>query len=92
VARVDVHPNDGEWSVKSGETRLGKFDRYRDAQVEARRIVQKKGGGEVVIHSRDGKILETQTVPRAGSSVFSGRGERSGPFSGTKRRRTRFGR
>lgn len=64
--QVQVKSNQsGGWSVVgSGRNAAGEtFHRQRDAQVAARKAVQSRGGGEVVIHSKSGRIAERQTVP-----------------------------
>lgn len=54
----------GQWVVVGpGDSESGPYHRQRDARAAARRIVQRSGGGEVVIHSRSGRIAERQTVP-----------------------------
>ncbi len=55
---------DGGWDVKaSGATRASA---HRDTQAEAihraREITHNAGGGEVVIHGRDGRIRDSDTV------------------------------
>jgi len=38
------------------------FDRKRDAAATARAIVRRHGGGEVVLHTPAGRIVEVDTV------------------------------
>jgi len=54
----------GGWHVRApGAGRpSGHFDRQSDAIRRAREIVSKAGGGEVVIHSRDGQIRSSDAI------------------------------
>jgi uncharacterized protein YdaT len=58
------NPDDG-WDVKKpGASRASTHhDTQADAIDRAREIVHNAGGGEVVIHGRDGKIRDSDTVP-----------------------------
>jgi len=38
------------------------FERRRDAEAYARDVVRRKGGGEVVLHTPSGEIVETSAV------------------------------
>ncbi|MER7587152.1 DUF2188 domain-containing protein [Micromonospora sp. NPDC127501] len=60
-----VQPNpDGGWDItKPGATRRSGHERTQaDALDRAREIVGNTGGGEVVIHGRDGRIRDSDTV------------------------------
>lgn len=67
-----VVPNaQGGWNVeKQGSTRSSV---HAPTQVEAinkaRQIVKRAGGGEVYIHGRDGRIRESDTVPKRSSPL-----------------------
>ena len=60
-----VPSSDGRWAIKGAETRRATavFDRKSDAVTRARSIVR-DSGGEVVVHSKDGRIREATTVPK----------------------------
>lgn len=60
-----VTPNpDGGWDIKrpDGQRASGHFDRQSDAIDRARNIVGNSGGGEVVIHGKDGRIRDSDTI------------------------------
>jgi hypothetical protein len=60
-----VVPNpDGGWDVKApGADRSSAHkDTQADAIDRAREIVGNSGGGEVVIHGRDGRIRDSDTI------------------------------
>lgn len=56
----------GGWAViRPGRTRAsGFFHTKSEAVKRAREIVQNSGGGEVVIHTRDGRIVERDAYGR----------------------------
>lgn len=56
----------GGWRAKSpGAKRASVVTRtQKQAEAAAKRIVRKAGGGEVRIHGRDGRIRDSDTVPR----------------------------
>ena len=56
---------DGGWDVvKPGSSRASSHqDTQADAIDRARDIVRKSGGGEVVIHNRQGQIRDSDTIP-----------------------------
>lgn len=63
-----VVPNpDGGWDVKKpgGERASSHHDTQREADVRAKEILGNVGGGEAVIHGRDGKIRDSDTVAPA---------------------------
>jgi hypothetical protein len=59
-----VPNNDGGWDVKAPGAR--RSSSHHDTQVaaekRAKEIVANKGGGEVRIHGRDGRIRDSDTV------------------------------
>lgn len=68
MARNERHvvPNpQGGWDVrKPGGNRSSAHTETKDPAVDrAREIVRNTGGGEVVIHGRDGRIQDSDTVP-----------------------------
>jgi hypothetical protein len=68
MARNERHvvPNsDGGWDVKApGADRSSAHTERQDEAIDrAREIVGNSGGGEVVIHGRDGQIRDSDTVP-----------------------------
>ncbi len=58
---------DGGWDVKApkSDRASSHHDRQSDAERRAKEIVGNAGGGEVVIHGRDGRIRDKDTVPPA---------------------------
>ncbi|MEC4836863.1 DUF2188 domain-containing protein [Mycobacteroides chelonae] len=62
-----VPKDDGTWDIKKGNAKRssGNFDRQSDAKKRADRIVENLGGGEVLIHGKDGKIRDKNTVKPA---------------------------
>ena len=56
--------DDGRWQVrKEGAERASStHDTQHDAINRAREIERNTGGGEVVIHGRDGRIRDSDTV------------------------------
>lgn len=61
-----VVPNpDGGWDVKApGADRSSAHKPTQGEAIDrAREIVRNSGGGEVVIHGRDGRIRDSDTVP-----------------------------
>lgn len=60
-----VVPNpDGGWDVKApgAERASSHHTTQRSAETRAKQIVGNKGGGEVRIHGRDGRIRDSDTV------------------------------
>ena len=59
-----VRNGDGGWDVKAPGA--GRSSAHRDTQAEAisraREIVGNSGGGEVVIHDRQGRIRDSDTI------------------------------
>jgi hypothetical protein len=60
-----VRNPDGGWDVKKpgSERSSGHTNTQGQAIDRAREIVHRGGGGEVVIHGRDGRIRDSDTVP-----------------------------
>lgn len=60
-----VRNPDGGWDVKEpGSDRSSGHTNTQDQAIDrAREIVHRSGGGEVVIHRRDGRIRDSDTVP-----------------------------
>jgi hypothetical protein len=65
-----VPEGDGNWVVKRPNTSSSRtsFSRKADAVAAAREIVG-RGGGELVIHNRDGRIAEANTYPKGFGSL-----------------------
>ncbi len=59
-----VVPGENGWDIV--KPNAGRSSGHRDTQAEAieraREIVHNSGGGEVVIHGRDGKIRDSDTI------------------------------
>lgn len=63
----DVVPTaDGNWAVRApnADRASGVFPRQADAIDRAREIIGNLGGGELRIHGRDGRIRDSDTVPK----------------------------
>ncbi len=57
---------DKGWMVKKDGGKRGVFSPTQGgAEKIAKRLVSRSGGGEVVIHGRDGRIRDKDTVPPA---------------------------
>ena len=68
MSRTERHvvPNpEGGWDVvaPNAERRSSHHGTQADAIDRARGIVSNRGGGEIVIHGRDGRIRDLDTVP-----------------------------
>jgi butyrate kinase len=59
-----VPGRDGGWDVRAPHARRASAhaDTQAEAARRAREIVGNLGGGEVIIHGRDGKIRDSDTV------------------------------
>lgn len=73
MLRADVRASDSDgWVVVIDNERAGKpVHRMRDAVQLARRKLLSRGGGEVRVHSRNGRIVESQTVPRGRERLYT---------------------
>ena len=60
-----VRNPDGGWDVKKpGASRASSHhETQAEAEIRAKDILSNDGGGEAVIHGRDGKIRDSDTVP-----------------------------
>ncbi|HEY8491335.1 MAG TPA: DUF2188 domain-containing protein [Dehalococcoidia bacterium] len=67
----------GNWVVKAPDAKRvsSRHETQREAIERAKEIVSRAGGGEVVIHGRDGRIRDSDTVP-PGNDPFPPRDER----------------
>lgn len=66
--RRHVVPSErGGWDVaKPGAGRASSnHPTQSEAEQRAKEIVRRQGGGEVVIHGRDGRIRDSDTIPPA---------------------------
>ncbi len=64
-----IVPNSGGgWSVKkpNAEKATSRHGTQAEAEARAKEILARTGGGEAVIHGRDGKIRDPDTVPPGG--------------------------
>jgi Uncharacterized protein conserved in bacteria (DUF2188) len=53
----------GGWDVvRPGVKSASRFVTQREAERHARKLIERLGGGEVVIHGKDGRIRESDTV------------------------------
>lgn len=69
--RVETHvvpDRSGGWEVvQPGAKRPDSAHRtQKDAEKRAREIVTKRGGGEVLVHGRDGRIKDSDTIAPSG--------------------------
>ncbi len=61
---VQPNPNGGWDVLKPNADRVSShYDTQAEAITRAKEIVGRAGGGEVVIHGRDGRIRDSDTVP-----------------------------
>ncbi len=53
-----IAKSNGEWSVKrtGAERATGNFSTKKGAITTARELVTKSGGGELIIHEKDGRV------------------------------------
>ena len=63
----------GGWFVVNPKSDRGPFDTQKKASRRGRKILRKNGGGELVIHRKDGTIRDSDTVP-PGNDPFPPRG------------------
>ncbi|MEO8663766.1 MAG: DUF2188 domain-containing protein [Bryobacteraceae bacterium] len=56
-----VYPSDGGWVVQKEGKSAETYPTQREAVAAARKIVKHKAAGQLVIHGRDGQILEHET-------------------------------
>jgi hypothetical protein len=65
--RRDVAPSKdrGGWDVKAGGKPISHHRTQANAEQAAKRDLRQGSGGEVVIHGRDGKVRDKDTVPPA---------------------------
>jgi hypothetical protein len=61
---VVPNPDEGGWDVKApnSQRRSSHHRTQAEAEARAKEIVANQGGGEVVIHGRDNKIRDKDTV------------------------------
>ncbi len=57
----------GRWQVKKSNAprASGFFKTQKAAETQAKKWLRKTGGGEAVIHGRDGRIRDKDTIPPA---------------------------
>ncbi|HWB83200.1 MAG TPA: DUF2188 domain-containing protein [Bryobacteraceae bacterium] len=62
---VHVIPRDGQWAVKREGRKSDRlscvFSTQREAVESAKAIMRGEGGGQLVVHGRDGQIRERDT-------------------------------
>ena len=53
-----IAKSDGSWNVKrtGAERASGKFSTKKEAVTTAKKLVTKDGGGELIIHGKDGRV------------------------------------
>lgn len=73
MLKAEIKPSASQkgWVVVIDDKESKTFHRVREALNSARREIQQKGGGEVVVRGRDGAIVERQTVPAPRRLIFS---------------------
>ena len=58
-----IESPDGDWMIKTSRNGAGRrFGTQRDAVVAAREALRNTGGGELIVHGRDGRIRDRDTV------------------------------
>ena len=63
IRRIEVFPGGAGWHVRGHQGEPDRaWERQRDAERYARELAHKAGGGEIVIHSRSGRIVDVRTV------------------------------
>lgn len=62
-----VRNSDGNWVVRKAgaERSSGSFNRQNEAERAAKRFAANRGGGEVRIHDRNGRIRDSDTIAPA---------------------------
>ena len=62
-----VPHREGGWDVRKpgAERASSHHETQREAEQRAKEILENAGGGEAVIHGRDGRIRDSDTVPPA---------------------------
>lgn len=67
MANYHITPKGDKWQAKQpGASRAsGVFETQRQAEQQAKAWSRQSGGGEVVIHGRDGRIRDKDTMPPA---------------------------
>lgn len=78
MAKRHIVPNPaGGWDVKApkSERASSHHKTQSDAVLRAAEIVHRAGGGETVIHGRDGRIRDSDTI-RPGKDPFPPRDQR----------------
>lgn len=64
AAIAAVTANEDGWFVShAGQIAVRPMRRFRGAVTAARQIMQQAGGGEVVVHTRSGRVAERLSVP-----------------------------
>lgn len=54
--------NRGSTNGRTNGSLTGEFARKQDAEFRAKELAREAGGGDVVIHSKAGRITDTDTV------------------------------
>lgn len=58
-----IEKPDGGWAIQTSRNGTGRrFGTQQDAVVAAREALRSTGGGELIIHGRDGRIRDRDTV------------------------------
>lgn len=65
--RTIYRRDDGKWINKrhGNENASGVHDTQKAAEDEARDMLKKSGGGELITHGRDGKIRSKDTIGKS---------------------------
>jgi hypothetical protein len=74
-----VVPTEGGWEVKRPGTKRpsSRHATQQEAIAHAREILRNRGGGEIVVHMKDGRIRDKDTVfGREAGDPFPPRGRR----------------
>lgn len=88
MAKTSYHviaKSDGSWSVKrtGAERASGIFPTKREAVSTAKRMVTTSGGGELIIHEKDGRVSRRDSFgidpapPKDNGNICAGNSSRS---------------
>lgn len=70
---MHVFPANGHWMVqKSGQSPKGQYSSQKEATAAAKKLVKATSIGQVVVHTRNGKMIvaETHGLPKVQRTPF----------------------
>lgn len=62
---ITVMPSEAGWVVQLHGKTVASFERKREATQRGREMLKQRGGGDLVIHSLSGRIVDHDSVPAA---------------------------